>query len=129
MTNIDYLVHVPDGLEAHADDVAAWATLVDGEWKFSLPTYCGALKVDAYTDLGSPAETDEVGNTLTQGGAATQAPGDWIIVSIGNGNPIPEIVAPFVVASGDRSVGLKLPAGVAGLSTIWAGMTVLPHTP
>lgn len=125
MSNIDYLVHVLDGLEAHADDVAAWATFVDGEWQFSLPTYCGALKVDAYTDLGSPAETDEVGNALTQGVAPTQAPGDWIIVSIGNGNPIPEIVAPFVVASGDRSAGPTLPAGVAGLSTIWAGMSIL----
>jgi hypothetical protein len=126
---IDYLIHVPDGLAAHAEAAAQWARLEAGQWVFALPTFCGALKVDAYTDLGSPAETDEVGNTLTQGVAPTQAAGDWIIVSIGNGNPIPEIVAPFVVASGDRDEGLTLPAGVAGLSTIWAGMTVLPHTP
>ena len=84
------------------------------------------LAVMAYSDLGSPGSTDEAGNVLTEGTPPTAADGTWHIFS---NDTIPAELAAFVVASGDRSVGLKLPAGVAGLSTIWAGMTLLPHTP
>lgn len=80
------------------------------------------LVVTAYSNLGSPASTDEAGNVLTEGTPPTTADGTWHIYS---DDTIPKELAAFVVASGDRSVGLKLPAGVAGLSTIWAGMTVL----
>jgi hypothetical protein len=76
----------------------------------------------AYSNLGSPGSTDEAGNVLTEGTPPTAADGVWHIYS---DDTIPAELAAFVVASGDRSVGLTLPAGVAGLSTIWAGMTVL----
>lgn len=84
------------------------------------------LPVIAYSNLGSPGSTDEAGNVLTEGTPPKAADGTWHIFS---DDAIPAELAAFVVASGDRSAGLKLPAGVAGLSTIWAGMTVLPHTP
>lgn len=80
------------------------------------------LPVIAYSDLGSPASTDEAGNVLAEGTPPKAADGTWHIYS---DETIPKELVAFVVASGDRSVGLKLPAGVAGLSTIWAGMTVL----
>jgi hypothetical protein len=84
------------------------------------------LPVIAYTDLGSPGSTDEAGNVLTEGTPPTAADGVWHIYS---DDTIPAELAPFVVASGDRGAGLRLPAGIAGLSTIWAGMTLLPPTP
>jgi hypothetical protein len=84
------------------------------------------LPVIAYSHLGSPGSTDEAGNVLTEGTPPTAADGTWHIYS---DDAIPAELAAFVVASGDRSVGLTLPAGVVGLSTVWAGMTVLPHTP
>lgn len=80
------------------------------------------LPVIAYTDLGSPGSTDEAGNVLTEGTPPKAADGTWHIYS---DDTIPAELAVFVVASGDRSVGLTLPAGVVGLSTVWAGMTVL----
>jgi hypothetical protein len=84
------------------------------------------LPVIAYSNLGSPGSTDEAGNVLTEGTPPTAADGTWHIFS---DDTIPAELAAFVVASGDRSTGLRLPAGIAGLSTIWAGMTVLPHAP
>ncbi len=119
---IDYLIHVPDGLAAHAEAAAQWARLEAGQWVFALPTFCGALSTVAYSDLDSPARTDEAGNVLEPGTGAVPAPGDWVIVSIGNGSPIPDVVAPFVVAQGARESGLPLPVGVVGLAPIWAGM-------
>lgn len=84
------------------------------------------LSVIAYSNLGSPGSTDEAGNVLTEGTPPTAADGTWHIFF---DDAIPAELAAFVVAAGDRSAGLTLPAGIAGLSTIWAGMTVLPHTP
>jgi hypothetical protein len=84
------------------------------------------LPVIAYTDLGSPGSTDEAGNVLTEGTPPTAADGTWHIVS---DETIPAELAAFVVASGDRDEGLTLPDGIAGLSTIWAGMTVRTWNP
>ena len=84
------------------------------------------LPVIAYSNLGSPGSTDEAGNVLTEGTPPTAADGTWHIFS---DDTIPAELAAFVVASGDRSAGLPLPAGIAGLSTIWAGMTVRTWSP
>lgn len=79
------------------------------------------LPVIAYSSLGSPGSTDEAGNVLTEGTPPTAAGGTWHIFF---DDAIPAELAAFVVAAGDRSAGLTLPAGIAGLSNIWAGMTV-----
>lgn len=119
----DYLCHIAD-LAAEAKTVELWASNKDGEWVFHLPPLCDALMLEAYTDLGT------LGDENGEGGEPPMlASGHWIIVSIGNGNPIPEVVAPYVVAEGSREDGLTLPVGVAGLSTMWAGMSVRPSTP
>lgn len=81
------------------------------------------LPVIAYADLGSPGSTDEAGNVLSEGTPPTAAEGAWHIYS---DDTIPDELAPYVVASGEREAGLKLPAGITGLSTIWAGMRILP---
>lgn len=114
----DYICHIAD-LDVEAATVSRWATKVEGEWGFHLPPLCDCLSMQGYTDLGTPGDADGVGYV-----PPTLATGDWFIVSIGNGNPIPEVVAPYVVAEADREVGIVLPEGIAGLSTIWAGMIV-----
>jgi hypothetical protein len=123
MSTIDYLVHVPDGLAAHADTIVLWTKQGESQaWEFSLPVWCGALQTQGWKQEALPWQTDEAGNALAPPQEGIAAPGDWLIITIGNGNPIPEVVAPFVVSSGLREEGLPLPDGIVALSPIWAGM-------
>lgn len=123
----DYLISISAAdLAANAEAISQWATpVLDGEGNVidldvQLPPLDGHLKISAFTDLGTPP--DENGEN---GIAPTEATGLWFILSIGSGNPLPEVVAPFVVAEGNREDGLTLPDGIVGLAPIGAGMTTL----
>ena len=90
------------------------------------PTWCGVLPVDAYSDLGTPAVYDVDGITvLTPAVPPTLATGKWFIVSVDRDVTIPAAAMPAIKAQAERTDGLKLPAGVVGLSTMWAGMRLL----
>jgi len=62
---------------------------------------------------------------LDPGAPPSPAPGTWVIWS----GDLPEALTGLVQSSGDRSEGLPLSPGIVGLSTVWAGMNVLPPTP
>ena len=90
------------------------------------PVWCGVLQVDAYSDLGTPAVYDVDGITiLTPAVPPTLATGKWFIVSVDRDVTIPAAAMPAIKAQGEREAGLKLPAGVVGLSTMWAGMRLV----
>lgn len=118
----DFLVRVASAASAKAA-MPQWVD-DDGEWKN--PTWCGILQVDAYTDLGSPAVYHADGVTvLTPAVPPTLATGKWFIVSVDRDVTVPDKALPAIKAQGEREAGLKLPDGIAGLSTMWAGMTLL----
>lgn len=52
------------------------------------------------------------------------SPGNWYIVSIFDGERLPEELKDFVKASGKRDKGLNLPQGIISLSIVWAGMII-----
>jgi len=106
--------------------LAAWMTKdEDNRDAFRLPTWCDALPVDAYTDLGTPAVMDgEVEKVPAV--EPTKAAGRWVIVSLDREVKVPPALGQYIKAQGRREDGLDLPKGIAGLSTVWAGMTVRP---
>lgn len=121
----DFLICIPS-VPAAATAIGDWAELVDGAegWAFALPQWVSGLGVAAYAVAGVAPVTDEAGNVLEAGVAPVVADGRWLLVSVGDGVALPEVFAPYVVAEGAREDGLRLPVGVVGLSTAWAGMRV-----
>lgn len=118
----DILVRVASVATAKAA-MPQWVD-AQGEWKN--PTWCGILPVDAYSDLGTPAVYDADGITvLTPAVPPTLATGKWFIVSVDREVKIPKAAEGAIKAQGEREDGLKLPAGVVGLSTMWAGMRLV----
>ena len=121
----DFLISVTSVLQAKTR-MAAWATK-DEENKdvFRLPTWCDILPVDAYTDMGTPATYGDDGLKVKDPGTPpTLAPGEWFIVSLDRDVKMPDIAKANIVAEAEREEGLKLPDGIVGLSTAWAGMTI-----
>lgn len=119
---MDFLVRVASVAAAKA----AMPQWVDEQGGWKNPNWCGILPVDAYTAVGSPAVVDADGETiLTPAVAPTLATGKWFIVSVDREVTIPAAAMPAIKAQGKREDGLKLPANIAGLSTIWAGMTLI----
>lgn len=119
----DFLVRVASVATAKAA-MPQWVD-AEGEWKN--PTWCGILPVEAYSDLGSPAVYDVDGVTeLTPAVPPTLASGKWFIVSVDREVTIPAAAKGAIKAQGNREDGLTLPDGVVGLSTIWAGMRIVP---
>lgn len=92
---------------------------------FRLPTWCDLLPVDAYTDMGTPPTIAEDGAVKDPGTPPTLAPGKWFIVSLDRDVQLPDAAKAAIRADGEREDGLKLPVGIVGLSTVWAGMTLL----
>lgn len=122
---IDYLVRVTN-LAAAKTAMANWLAKDDqGADVFRLPQWCDLLPVDAYSSLGTPAAYEADGVTVkTSGTPPTLATGKWFIVSLDRGVKVPAPAQGAIRAQAPREDGLTLPAGVAGLSTIWAGMKV-----
>ena len=119
---VDYLVRVVSVANAKA----AMPQWVDAQGEWRNPTWCGVLPVDAYSDLGTPAVYDVDGITvLTPAVPPTLATGKWFIVSVDRDVTIPKAADGAIKAQGEREAGLKLPAGVVGLSTLWAGMSLI----
>ena len=109
----DHLVRV-NTLAAAKTALVAWAKKDENNLDvFRLPQWCDILPVDAYTDMGGPSIPP------------TLATGKWFIVSLDREVKLPAAAMAAIKADGEREAGLKLPAGVAGLSTIWAGMRLV----
>ena len=121
----DYLICLPD-VPADATSIGDWAGLAEGDWRFTLPLRSAPLPVIAYEDLGVPATYDGEGAMLDAGTSPVPAPGWWAIVTLSEGEVMPEQLVDHIAAEGDREAGLALPVGVVGLSTVWAGMRVMP---
>ena len=121
----DYLICLPD-VPADATSIGDWAELAEGDWRFTLPLRSAPLPVIAFADLAVPATYDGEGTMLDAGTAPMPAPGWWAIVTLSDGEAMPGQLAGYVAAEGDREAGLALPGGVVGLSTVWAGMRVMP---
>lgn len=120
---LDFLVQVPSEATAKAN-MPEWVD-ADGNWRN--PTWCGILPVDAYTALGSPAVIGPDGETIIAPAVPpTKAPGAWFIVSVDRDVTVPKKAQAAIKAQADRDVGLTLPAGIVGLSTVWAGMRINP---
>lgn len=116
-----------DHLINFTDEAAASAALViyaGPAGGYRLPEGAGLLPVTAYAGLGRQPVYGAAG-VITPGEAPAIAPGAWFILSIDAGD-VPAELAAHVAAAGDRAEGLDLPAGIAGLSSAWAGMTVRP---
>lgn len=124
----DHLISIPN-IPADASSIGNWAELVDGNWWLTLPLACTALPVIAYSSLGTPATTDELGEIVDPGVEPVSSPGWWSIVSLDGQATLPTEFAAHVIAEADREVGLVLPDGVAGLSILWAGMRILYTSP
>lgn len=124
----DYLISIPN-IPADASSIGNWAELVDGNWRLTFPLACTALPVIAYSSLGTPATTDELGEIVDPGVEPVSSPGWWAIVSLDGQATLPTEFAAHVIAEADRETGLILPDGVAGLSTLWAGMKLLDAPP
>ena len=122
----DFLVQVASEAQAMAA-MPQW-TMIDpdsGKTVWKNPTWCGVLPVDAYTSVGAPAVYADDGETVVKPVVPpTKAPGQWFIVSVDREVKIPAKALPAIKAQADRDAGLTLPAGIAGLSTVWAGMTI-----
>ena len=119
---LDILVRVTSVAAAKA----AMPQWVDAQGGWRNPTWCDILPVDAYTTLGTPPVYAADGTTiLVPAVPPTLATGKWFIVSIDRDVTIPAAAQPAVKAQGERTAGLTLPANIVGLSTIWAGMTIL----
>ena len=123
----DFLVQVPSLAIAMAN-MPEWTTTDEnGQTVWKNPTWCGILPVDAYTALGSPAVLGPDGETIiTPAVPPIKAPGAWFIVSVDRDVTVPKKAQAAIKAQADRDAGLTLPAGIVGLSTIWAGMRINP---
>lgn len=119
----DHLIRLGDAAAIAA--VAGHAGPGEDGWAFALPQWVSGLAVEAHAVAGVAPVTDEAGNVLAAGSAPVKADGVWLLVSVGDGAALPEAFGPYVVADGLREDGLRLPAGVVGLSTAWAGMRVI----
>ena len=88
------------------------------------------IKTNSLFDLNLPQRSDAIEvKAITKlpendAGSYTYAPGFWHIVSIDDSYKLPEVLMPFVKASGKRESGLNLPDGIISLSTVWAGMII-----
>lgn len=121
----DHLVRVNTPAAAKTA-LAVWAKKDENNLDvFRLPQWCDILSVDAYTALGTPATYAEDGTVTDPGVPPTLATGRWFIVSLDREVKLPAAAMGAIKADGEREAGLKLPAGVAGLSTIWAGMRLV----
>lgn len=118
----DHLIRLGD--EAAVASVVAHAAAGPEGWVFALPQYVSGLAIEAYAVAGVAPVVDEAGTVLEAGWAAVPADGAWLLVSVGDGAVLPEAFAGHVAAEGGREDGLRLPDGVVGLSTVWAGMRV-----
>lgn len=126
MSQTDYLVTAPS-LQAVLNAVPAGWKSTDpdtGKVILQLPQWCQYDIVDAYTVLGTPGTQDADGNILTPGTPPTKAAGVWLIVTLDKAVNIPAGVQGAIKAQGDRDAGLKLPAGIVGLSAVPWGMTL-----
>lgn len=104
-----------------------WTALQDTVQQ-ALPAQSSILEVTAYSDLGDIGTLDDEGNILDPGVPATVAPGVWFIASLPD-DTLPEALLQFVQAKAERGTVLLLPTGIAGLSTVWAGMQIQPGNP
>lgn len=89
---------------------------------FRLPQWCDILPVDAYSALGTPPTYNPDMTVATPGTPPTLATGKWFIVSLDRNVTIPAAATAAIKAQAEREDGLTLPAGIVGLSTVWAGM-------
>lgn len=118
----DFLVRVASVAIAKAA-MPQWVN-ADGSWKN--PQWCDILPVVAYTDVGTPPVLDNSvfpPTVVTPGVAPTPASGAWFLVSVDRAVTVPAAAQPAIKAqTADRSGAMQLPAGIKGLSTMWAGM-------
>lgn len=116
---IDHLVRVTS-VTAAKTAMSNWLAKDENNadvWR--LPVWCDILPVDAYSAL---ATYDADGNQLTP---PTLATGKWFIVSLDRDVKLPDAAKAAIKAQANREDGLTLPAGVVGLSTVWAGMRLV----